>query len=192
MRRRSNILLASMIGSLTAVGAIGCSPADSGGGGSCDTFTNYHASTSTQLSFATDIYPIMIDENMTNGCGRAVACHGNPPSPLDSLTAANPKILQFVFDTPNPAMAKSQLMMASVNAPSMMRVVAGNVGQSFMAYKLAADRTGLACVNSMCVAGASLGNNMPCGDLMPSTGQATFDPVKRTKILDWIAQGAHD
>jgi hypothetical protein len=44
----------------------------------------------------------------------------------------------------------------------------------------------------MCVSGASIGNNVPCGDLMPSTGQATFDPAKRTKILDWIALGAKD
>lgn len=195
MRRRSNILLAcSMMVSLAALVAVGCAPTDAGGGGGggvCDTFTNYMASTSTPLSFATDIMPILSDENPTNGCGRAVACHGNPPSPIDSITMPM-KFLQFVYDPPNPAMAKAQLMMASLNAPSMQRVVAGNVGQSVMAYKLAVDRTGLACINTKCVAGASVGNNMPCGDLMPSTGQASFDPVKRTKILDWIAQGAKD
>jgi hypothetical protein len=193
MRRRANILLAcSMMVSLAALVAVGCSPADGGGnGGVCDTFTNYKATVTTAPSFATDIMPILSDENATNGCGRAVACHGNPPSPIDSIT--NPmKYLQFVFDPPDPAMAKAQLMMASLNAPSMQRVVPGNVGQSVMAYKLAADRTGLACINAMCVSGASVGNNVPCGDLMPSTGQATFDAAKRTKILDWIALGAKD
>ena len=42
----------------------------------------------------------------------------------------------------------------------------------------------------MCVAGASAGNHMPCGDQMPSVG--TINPTSRTKILDWIAQGAAD
>ena len=47
---------------------------------------------------------------------------------------------------------------------------------------------GASCVNSMCVAGASVGNNAPCGDLMPNLGELT--DAQRTKILDWIALGA--
>ena len=71
-------------------------------------------------------------------------------------------------------MAKAELLMASVNAPAMQRVVPGNVGQSFLAYKIwDKDRTGLACVASMCESGASIGINMPCGDQMPSVGTAS-------------------
>ena len=191
MRRRPNMTtVCTMIVLLAAAVGMGCGGNNSGSGSTCDTFTNYQATTSTQLSFATDIYPIM--SNMATagpGCGTAVACHGNPPSPIDSIT--NPmKYLQFVFSPADPAMTKAQLMMPSVNAPTMQRVVAGNVGQSFLAYKLAKDKSGLACVDNKCVAGASVGNNMPCGDLMPSVG--TIADADRTKILDWIAQGAHD
>jgi hypothetical protein len=80
-------------------------------------------------------------------------------------------------------------MMPSVNAPTMMRVSAGNVGASLMAYKIAAKQSDLACVSSMCVEGASVGNHKPCGDLMPSVGPA-LSAASRTKILDWIALGA--
>jgi hypothetical protein len=90
----------------------------------------------------------------------------------------------------DPAMAKAQLLMPSVNAPTMQRVTPGSVGQSFLAYKIS-DRNALACVNSMCVSGASVGNNKPCGDVMPSVGNA-LTAEQRTKILDWIAQGASD
>jgi hypothetical protein len=182
----------TMIVSLVAVSELGCGSKDGGGG--CDTLTNYQSSTSTQLSLATDIMPILTDATNTYGCGTAVACHGNPSTPLDTIDLSDPnaKHLQFVFNPPDPAMVKAQLLQASVNAPGMMRVVPSNVGASFMAYKLSKDRSGLACVSSMCVAGASIGVNMPCGDLMPSLGTAMFPEASRTKILDWIAQGAKD
>ena len=174
----------------TAFGTLagdGCAPATSSGNTTCTDLTGYTASTSTPVSFANDIYPILADVNLPAGCGQTTICHGNPPSGLDNLTA-NKKTLQFLYDPPDMAMARSNLLMASVNAPSMQRVVPGNVGQSLLAYKIS-GREGLACVNSMCVAGASLGNNMPCGDPMPSTGDP-LSATNRTKILDWIAQGA--
>jgi hypothetical protein len=112
-----------------------------------------------------------------------------------SLDPAMTKKLTFLFGTSaaptmDPAMAKAELLMNSVNAPSMARVAPGSVKNSFLAYKIAKDRNGLACANSMCQAGASVGNNMPCGDLMPTVG--TLSDTNRTKILDWIAQGASD
>jgi hypothetical protein len=52
------------------------------------------------------------------------------------------------------------------------------------------DKAGLACADSMCVAGASSGNNITtCGDPMPSVG--VLNPTFRTKILDWIKLGAN-
>ena len=85
--------------------------------------------------------------------------------------------------------AQALLQQAPLNAPGMKFVVPGNVGGSFLAYKISgADE--LACVSSMCVAGASIGKSMPCGDPMPVGGILTA--ADRTKILDWIAQGAAD
>jgi hypothetical protein len=190
MKPRSNHMafFLTTIAVATLGGGAGCGSSTPAGDSTCTDLTNYHASTTTPVSFATDVYPILSDTNVMNGCGQVSICHGNPPSGLDDLFSANKKTLQFVFDTPDPAMAKAQLLMASVNAPSMPRVTPSNVGQSFLAYKIS-GRAALACVNAMCVAGASIGNNQPCGDVMPSVGQALSD-ANRTKILDWIALGA--
>jgi len=186
--------VSTMIVSLAAGVGVGCSPSDGGSSGdACSAITGYKATTTTPVSFAAEIYPILSETTQTYSCGVAVACHGNPATPLNTLNPNDPnaKRLQFVFPAPDPAMARAQLLEASVNAPSMMRVVPNNVGQSFMAYKLSKDRTGLACVNMMCVAGASIGNNMPCGDIMPSLDADKFSDANRTKILDWIATGAN-
>ena len=147
----------------------------------CTTLETYTASTTTPLSFATDIQPMM--SNLTT-CGLATACHGDPPVFLD---LANTKTLVIVGD---PVAAKAALRGMSVNAPTMANVVPGNVGQSFMAYKLSGT-PGLGCVASACVAGSTVGLAQPCGDTMPSIG-GTLSDADRTKILDWIAQGAAD
>jgi hypothetical protein len=131
------------------------------------------------LSFANDIFPII---SGTGTCGLALACHGTPSVAIDP---AMTKTMMLVGD---PAAAKAALMTMSVNAPTMANVVAGQVGQSFVAYKLS-GATGLSCVTSRCVAGASVGMAMPCGDPMPAIG-GTLADADRTKILDWIAQGA--
>jgi hypothetical protein len=165
----------------------GCGSSPSTSETICTDLSGYTASTTTPVSFANDVFPILSDTNLMNGCGQTQICHGNPPSGLDNFTATA-KTLQFVYATPDMTAARAALLMASVNAPSMQRVAPGNVGHSFLAYKIS-GREALACVNSMCVAGASIGNNMPCGDVMPSTGSALPD-ASRTKILDWIAQGA--
>jgi hypothetical protein len=123
------------------------------------------------------------------GCAQESICHGVMPGGIDDPFAPT-KFLQFQYEPADAAMAKAQLLMASLNAPTMQRVVPGKVGESFIAYKIwDEDRKGLACVNSKCVAGASAGNHMPCGDEMPSTG--TINAPDRVKILDWIAQGAN-
>ena len=138
----------------------GCGSSTPPGNTTCSDLTGYTASTSTPVSFANDVYPILSDTNIMNGCGQTTICHGNPPSGLDDLFSSTKKTLQFLFDPPDMAMARSNLLMASVNAPSMQRVVPGNVGQSLLAYKIS-GRDGLACVTNMCVSGASVGNNKP-------------------------------
>ena len=147
----------------------------------CTSLENYQPTTTTTLSFATDIQPMM--SNLTT-CGLATACHGDPPVNLDP---GNTRTMVIVGD---PVAAKAALRGMSVNAPTMANVVPGNVGQSFMAYKLSGT-PGLGCVASACVAGASVGLARPCGDPMPSIG-GTLTDADRTKILDWIAQGAAD
>lgn len=155
---------------------------DNGGGGGavCKTLTSYSATTLTPLSFATDIQPILTP---LTGCGLTSACHGNPGVPISSSDASKMMVL-----TGDSAAARTALLATSVNAPSMHNVVAGNVGASFLAYKLSGDE-GLACVQAMCSSGAGTGIKKPCGDPMPGTvGMLTA--ANRTKILDWIALGA--
>ena len=87
-----------------------------------------------------------------------------------------------------PATVKTALLQqVPVNAPGMKFVVPGNVGASFLAYKIS-SASELACASSMCASGASIGLSKPCGDPMPMGGSLTA--AERTKILDWIAQGA--
>ena|SRR6187551_65741 len=166
-------------------GSIAPPPADGGADSGpprpaiCTTLETYTPSTTTPLSFAADIQPIMMNA-LT--CGLATACHGNPPVFLDPGSS---KTMVVVGD---PAAAKAALLGTSVNAPTMANVVPGQVGQSFAAYKLSGTQA-LSCVASKCVAGASIGTAMPCGDPMPSTG-GTIADADRVKILDWIAQGA--
>jgi hypothetical protein len=160
-----------------------CSDAGGDGGAQrppiCATLETYVPSTTTPLSFEIDIQPIMANSFT---CGLALACHGDPPVFLDP---GNSRTLKLVGD---PAAARTALRGMSVNAPTKANVVPGQVGQSFVAYKLS-GAAGLSCVASTCVAGASVGTAMPCGDTMPSTG-GTLTDADRIKILDWIAQGA--
>jgi len=138
------------------------------------------------VSFATDIYPLFISTTASNGgCSQTGACHGNPPLPINALGT---KTLQFLFSPESPAMAKAQLLMASVNASGMQRVSPGSVKNSFLSYKIS-GKDGLSCISSMCQAGASVGSP-PCGDPMPNVG--TLSAADRTKILDWIGGGAAD
>jgi len=188
MKRRQTIMAASLTTiALSGLVGLGCG---SEGGDVCADITGYMAKSTGPVSFATDIYPILADTNVTNGCGQATICHGIPPGGLDDIFTPT-KFLPFLRNPPDIAMAKAELLQASVNAPTMMRVVPGNVGQSFMAYKIwDKERKGLACVASKCESGATIGNHMPCGDQMPSVG--TIDMAERDLMLDWIAKGALD
>ena len=155
----------------------------------CAALMNYSATTLTPISFATDIMPILMDTGSipptTPGCSTAAICH-NGASPVN-LSNGGTKTLSF---TDTPANVLAALEMPSVNAPSMQRVAAGSVANSFMAYKLS-GATGLSCVNAKCVSGASIGNSKPCGDPMPTSTSGMLNAAQVTKILDWIAQGAN-
>jgi len=148
----------------------------------CMELATYQATTLTPLTFTNDIYPIISSVDMTNGCGMSTICHGPTAMKIDPTGT---KDLKFVDP---PATVRAALLMNAVHAPSMARVAPGNVGASFLAYKLSA-KDGLACANSMCSAAAGIGT-APCGDPMPSLG--TLTDTDRTKILDWIAQGANE
>jgi hypothetical protein len=181
---------------LMTTGGTGGSPGGGTGGSSgvCATLTNYVPTTSTAPSFATDIYPILSNTNAGSasspapGCGQTVLCHGNPPAALNLTATAT---LSFVDSS---ATVKAALLASWVDAPSMKRVDPGHVGTSFLAYKLSGS-TGVACVSSSCPPHTTAGNTQPCGDPMPNAngaGVAALSDTDRSKILDWIALGAHD
>lgn len=152
----------------------------------CGELEDYTPTSATQLSFATDIYPLFASTTAANGgCAQAGACHGSEPLPI---TPVGTKTLQFLFTPESPAMAKAQLLMASVNASGMQRVSPGSVKNSFLSYKIS-GKDGLSCISSMCQAGATVGSP-PCGDPMPNVG--VLSATDRTKILDWIGGGAAD
>lgn len=164
--------------------------------GICGTLVNYVATTSTAPSFATDIYPILsqTDPGTTDtpapGCGQTSLCHGSPAA---GLNITGTVFMSFVDSS---STVKSTLLANAFVAPSMKRVDPGHVGTSFLAYKIS-GATAITCVSSWCTPGATVGNTQPCGDPMPnSNGQggtaAQLTDAERTKILDWIALGAHD
>jgi hypothetical protein len=189
MARRSNTLAASLTVALAALSGISCgSKDDTGGNATCTSLMSYTSTVTTQLSFATDIYPILSNtmagtSTTPSGCAQTLICHGDPPLPLDD---AMTKTLKF---TDPPATVKAALLAKSVNAPSMNIVVPGSVQNSFIAYKISGT-AGLSCVTSKCVAGATVDKQTACGAPMPSNG--TIAPADRTKILDWVASGASD
>jgi hypothetical protein len=188
MKRRSTILLAvPMTVALAGFAGLGCAPDADGGGDVCSQITGYTASTTAPVSFATDIMPILVDTSLPAGCGQPSICHGSVPSGLDDVFVGT-QFLQFLYDPANPAMARANLLMPSYRS-TMARVTPGNVGQSFLAYKIwDKERRGLACVASSCPTKASASDTLPCGDQMPSVGDLPI--ASRNKILDWIAKGA--
>jgi hypothetical protein len=186
-RLRSAILPLSLFA--TALVPLACGSSTPSRPAVCAELEDYTPTTASQLSFATDIYPLFASTTASNGgCSQVGACHGNPPLPINALGT---KSLQFLFSPESPAMAKAQLLMASVNASGMQRVSPGSVKNSFLAYKIKSSSKddGLACISSMCQSGASVGSP-PCGDPMPNVG--TLSDADRTKILDWIGGGAAD
>jgi len=85
MRLRTNIITASLsVVSLAGLSGLGCgSSVGGGGGGACDTLTNYTATVASS-SFATDVYPILSNTDGSQfGCGQTLICHGNPAMKLD-------------------------------------------------------------------------------------------------------------
>ena len=183
-RLRSSILPLSLLAS--SLLPVACGGTDSPPA-VCGELESYTPTTTNQLSFATDVYPILSNASATGpGCAQEGACHGVQSVVISTLGTAK---LPFVFNPPNPAMARANLLMASVNAASMQRVTPGSVKNSLMSYKIS-GKDGLSCISSMCQAHASVGTTTACGDAMPTIG--ILSAAERTKILDWIASGASE
>jgi hypothetical protein len=195
MKGRSLWSIASLFG--VSLCSVSCGGGSGGAQPSpgCDPLTNYTASSTMPLSFATDILPIL---SGVTSCGAGGICHGDPPMQLTS----SGKTLQFGPQTGgvmnvSAAMVKAALLGPSVNAPSMSLVVPGNVGASFLAHKIS-GMDALTCIQTNCTAHATIGTNppapaqlTPCGDPMPRPG-GMLSAADKTKILDWIKQGAAD
>lgn len=185
MRRHGNIMAASFIALSAALLGLSCGSDNGSTNPACAALTSYTPTSTTPVSFATTVYPILAKTSAMGGCSDAGACHGNPAIPF---TPSQTRKLQFVFDPPDPAMAKAQLLTASVHAPTMPNVVPNNVGGSFLAYKISGQE-GLDCAKNKCVMGATTSPAL-CGAPMPNVG--TISDADRTTILDWIATGAAD
>jgi hypothetical protein len=185
MHRRSSTTWTTIVAVFAipclSISSLSCA-GDSGGGSTCGSLAGYTATTSTPLSFATDIHPILSNAAFAVGCSQEIICHGTPPMALDMA-----KTKTFSLIDPPATVKTALLQQAPLNAPGMKFVVPSNVAASFLAYKIS-GASELGCVSSMCVAGASIGKSMPCGDPMPVGGVLTA--ADRTRILDWIAQGA--
>jgi hypothetical protein len=168
-----------------SVCSLACSSPAAPAAPSCPQLTGYVASSTTMYSFATDIAPILSNQST---CAAATVCHGSPPAFLTTTG----KTLSFAG---MPAMVKTALLASSINAPSMKIVAPGNVGASFLAYKLS-GKDALACVVPNCTANATTGTSSPqmtaCGDPMPALMLGMLADADKKKILDWIAQGAKD
>jgi hypothetical protein len=187
-RLRSSILPLSLLA--TSLLPVACGGSDSPPA-VCGELESYTSTVATQLSFATDVYPILTstDPHAAN-CSQAGACHGTDALPINPAMTMKEIFLFGTAGAPmmDPAMAKANLLTASVNAPGMQRVSPGSVKNSFLSYKIS-GKDGLSCIKTMCQANASIGTP-PCGDPMPTIG--TLSASDRTKILDWIASGASD
>ena len=188
MTQRSAIVIALMS---VSVSALSCGSSGGGGGSSsgvCSDLMNYKATTTTQLSFATDILPILQDMSGTTGpsCAFVSICHGTPAVNLYK-PGAGTATLSFAGDA---ATVKAMLLAKSVNDPSMARVSPGDVGGSFLAHKIS-GKDALTCSTLTCT-GNTMNMMTACGDPMPSSGVGMLSDANRTKILDWIAQGAKD
>jgi len=185
---RSSILPLSLLA--TSLLPVACGGSDSPPA-VCGELESYTSTVPDQLSFATDVYPILISTDAhAAGCSQTGACHGIDALPINAAGTIKEIFLFGDASAPvmDPAMAKANLLTASVNAPGMQRVSPGSVKNSFLSYKIS-GKDGLSCVSSMCQANASVGSP-PCGDAMPTIG--VLSAAERTKILDWIASGASD
>ena len=186
-RRSGSVVFLSIAGLLLSVSALGCGGGSDGNPppGMCGDLTNYTPTATGTVSFATDVLPILQDQGTSQGasCATASICHGSTPAGLDPFGT---KTLTFVGDA---ATVKAALMASSVNAPTMKRVVASKVSDSFMAYKISGTSS-LNCIKTMCMSGNTTGTATACGDAMPTLG--TLSMAQRTTILDWIAKGAAD
>lgn len=183
MRRSASVYRFAFLASSLCLALASCKDSGPGLTGKCADLDAY-TTTAAAPSFATAVYPILSNTVVGTGCAQATICHGTPATPIDM---AGTKTLSLDGAA---ATVKSTLLTATpVNAPGMKFVVPNDVGSSFLAYKIS-KADGLACVNAMCVSGASLGASKPCGDAMPTLGMLT--EAERTTILDWIAKGAAD
>ena len=187
-RLRSSILPLSLLA--TSLLPVACGGSDSPPA-VCGELESYTSTVANQLSFATDVYPILTNtDGHASGCAQAGACHGPDALPINASGTIK---LPFVFGTTaapvmDAAMARANLLMASVNASGMPRVSPGSVKNSMLSYKIS-GKDALSCISGMCQANASVGSP-PCGDAMPSIG--VLSAAERTKILDWIASGASE
>jgi hypothetical protein len=183
----------------SVVGAVGCSSSKSSGtgttpsddevecvdGGSGLTCTGPAAS-STTVSFAQDIQPIF-----QGSCGVGGAtCHGSYPGSTGAqgLYLGEPLANDDGVGDAG-AILSGIVGKASLEAPSLDIVSAGNPSESYLMHKVDGD---MASLGSACLPVSTSFPNaitQPCGVQMPQSSPA-LPASKATLIWQWIAQGA--
>ncbi|MDP9033654.1 MAG: hypothetical protein M3O50_02520 [Myxococcota bacterium] len=157
--------------------ALGCSSpsAPATAAGSCVPFVS-SAALNTNVSFSAAVMPIFQHSCALGG----QSCHGAP-----TVTASGRPYLGSPAGGTSAALVLQQIVgVPSTEDPSMMLVVAGDPGHSFLMHKVDGDQCTLA---PMCK-----GSAFPdCGQQMP-WNSGTIDMTSRDAIRVWIDQGAQN
>ena len=178
-------------------GAMGTGGGTGGGApATCDVdFTDL--ASAPAVSFRNDVMPIF-----GLSCTASTQCHGStairpkaglflgPTCQYDTTTMTCPYTMTPLTDE-IVNMVHTNLLMASLTAPAVQRVVPGNPGSSFIIHKTADihETQGFACTMQDSTATTPCGNEMPPSATLclQNNGQVRFD-----RLAKWILDGAQN
>jgi hypothetical protein len=156
------------------VDACGTGGAD---GGACTPYVSCADLTTPDVSFATDILPILQPSCAIAGS----TCHGTPDV---ATTQARPYLGNYDGGTDAAQVVTGLVGVTSNEDPSMPEVTASDPGSSFLMHKLDNDQCQFA---NDCK--ASKTQYTDCGQQMPYSSPP-LEESQRDTIRRWIAQGA--
>ncbi len=172
--QRNMTILTSLTVLAALSGAIGCSSTSG-------------PSTSTNVSFKTDVMPIF-----HQGCTISMECHGQTMNSAEAnLYLGNNFADGDNTDATIAATYAGLVGVKAVENPSMNIVMPKDPANSYLFHKVNDDQAtlnGLGCTGGMCPAG-DCDMTMVCGIPMPKSGTMLMASDLQT-ISDWITQGA--
>jgi hypothetical protein len=154
-----------------------CSTGGNDGGACLGPFVSCADLTTPSVSFAADIVPIFQPSCAIAGS----TCHGTTDV---ATTQMRPYLGNFDGGTDASAVVQGLVGVTSNEDPTMVTVVAGDPGNSYLMHKLDGDQCTLA---SACA--SSKTQYTDCGLQMPYSSPPLDEPT-RDIIRRWIAQGA--